>query len=57
MYVHEYFFIMGSAITYFDRMNSVPFLNFGLALIAIGFATVIISKLMGTFSADVGNSL
>ncbi|MBB22006.1 MAG: hypothetical protein CMN04_03800 [Roseibacillus sp.] len=46
------FFIMGSAIAFFDGMNSAPFLKFGLALMAIGFATVIISKLMGAFSGN-----
>jgi hypothetical protein len=40
------FFIMGSAIALFEGMNSAPFLMFGLALSVIGFATVIISKLM-----------
>ena len=46
------FFIMGSAIAFFDGMNSAPFLKFGLALMAIGFVTVIISKLMGAFSEN-----
>ena len=46
------FFIMGSAIAYFDGMNSAPFLMFGLALSVIGFATVIISKLMRDSSGD-----
>ena len=46
------FFILGSAIAYFDGMNSAPFLMFGLALSVIGFATVIISKLMRDSSGD-----
>ena len=46
------FFIIGSALAYFEEMNSAPFLKFGLALMAIGFAAVIISKLMGAFSEN-----
>ena len=50
--IRKYFFIMGSAIAYFDGMNSAPFLMLGLALSVIGFATVIISKLMRDSSGD-----